>query len=69
MPEGDGVAFVQQPNSPVEGVAGADFAKADGVVVEFAVVGAGVCAGCWVGVVAVGGRTGRFGWSFVSWRF
>lgn len=69
MPEGDGVAFVKQPDSPVEGVAGADFAQADGVVVEFAVVGAGVCAGCWVGVVAFGGRTRRFGWSFVSWRF
>lgn len=69
VPEGDGVTFVKQPDSPVEGVAGADFAQADCAVVEFAVVGAGVCAGCWVGVVAFGGRTGRFGWSFVSWRF
>lgn len=69
VPERDGVAFVQQPDSPVEGVAGADFAEADCAVVEFAIAWAGVCAGCWVGVVAFGGRTGRFGWSFVSWRF
>jgi hypothetical protein len=61
VPEGDGVALVQQPNSPVESVAGADFAQTDGVVVEFAVVGAGVGAGGCVGVVAFAWRTGWFG--------
>jgi len=59
VPEGDGVAFVQEPDSPVEGVASADFSQADGVVVEFAIVWAGVGTR---GVVAFVRRTGRLWW-------
>lgn len=62
VPEGDRVALVQQPDSPVKSVAGTDFAQADGVVVKLAVGGTGVGASGRVGVVAFGGRSGRLWW-------
>jgi len=69
MPERDRLAFVQQPDPPIESVAGADFAEAESVVVEFGGGAGGVGAGCVIVVEAFAGWTRRFGEDFVFGEF